>query len=509
VVLSENELEEWEFRKSMNPNASEHNHDMMAPDEMVKAWPVEVNDMIIQLARQRLQTHEIREAVKQHFPDITWNERRFYNRLTEERKRIRQRGVVERSQRLLLLSARLCSIVAANNEWTIYVESELQRLFENFCQLARLTPENINTLVDLQTDLIQLESLLSNTYRLSITNDGSRASNDDDILESPAKKRRSFARASSTSSASTGAPDSQKGIQMVYVPSYTLQIRSHIIRPSSDPMSSSSGHPGRHGYPEPPFNENGGGGGGGGGGSGSHDAHLQQRQQQQQQQHGHHQHGQQQAFGNSSSLFSLASPTSSSSSSSSIPFQRQHSIAQPGVPPPSQQQPQRVTSPQQSIHSPNGFIMSQSYHTPQPQQGNNNNTSNTNNNSNSNNSNSGDYGMTNTAGIPYNLQTSFSPYNIPSSTFTSPSELPFSFDSANQMMPMRGGNAERTEAQPERRQQVYGFFPNNVKEEPSNVDMLQRQQEYEQSNYRTFSQQQNYSLPMIRANEDPEETNWA
>lgn len=311
VVLSENEHEEWEFRKSMNPNASEHNHEMMSPEEMVKAWPIEVNEMIIQLARQRLQTHEIREAVKQQFPEISWNERRFYNRLTEERKRIRQRGVVERSQRLLMLSARLCSVIASNEEWAHCVENDLQRMFENFCQLARLTPENINTLVDLQADMIQIDTdrLISNTHRLSI---------EDEFMASPAKKRRSFAKGNDTlviqKQTSGNTDPTQKGIQMVHVPSYTIQVRSSLNRSLSESSHSSS----RRMFNHPSEFEN-------------------------------------QPFASSSSFFSLASPTSSSSSSSSMPILRQQQQQQGGRP---------VSSP---MNSPSEFIMSQTYQTPQPQ----------------------------------------------------------------------------------------------------------------------------------------------
>lgn len=426
--MSENEHEEWEFRKSMNPNASEHNHEMMSPEEMVKAWPTEVNEMIIQLARQRLQTHEIREAVKQQFPEISWNERRFYNRLTEERKRIRQRGVVERSQRLLMLSARLCSVIASNEEWAHCVESDLQRMFENFCQLARLTPENINTLVDLQADMIQIDTdrLISNTHRLSI---------EDEFIGSPAKKRRSFAKGSDTlviqKSGNTSDNATQKGIQMVYVPSYTIQVRSSLNRSLSESSNSSS----RRVFNNDSSFEN------------------------------------QQPFASSSSFFSLASPTSSSSSSSSIPFQR-HQI----------NQARPVTSP---INSPSEFMMSQSYQTPQPQ--------------------NDDYTNSTT-----NQNYSFSPYTIPTSAFTSPPELPFAFEPNM----MRHHEAESSNGQEDRRQ-VFGFFPNNVKEEPSHVDqqhMLQRQQqEYEQRMHRNFSQQQQqqqqgYVLPMIRSNQEPDES---
>jgi hypothetical protein len=488
-VLSENEQEEWEFRKSMNPNASEHNHEMMTPEEMVKAWPAEVNEMIIQLARQRLQTHEIREAVKHQFPDISWNERRFYNRLTEERKRIRQRGVVERSQRLLLLSARLCSVVANHEEWAFAVESDLQRMFENFCQLARLTPENINTLVDLQADMIQMDTdrLVSNTHRLSIC--GIHSDPDEEMMGSPAKKRRSFATRSSNSndttvvhkSGGTGAPETQKGIQMVHVPSYTIQVRSLLNRSNSESSVSSI----RRVYTESPFLDN------------QHHHHQQQQQQVQQQQ----------AFGSTSSFFSLASPTSSASSSSSMPFQQRHPMAH------TQQSTARVTSPQQSIHSPNEFMMSQSYQTQHPSQQQQQGDSYAISVSTTTTSIAPTVSTSNSnTGINYNMQTTFSPYTIPTSAFTTPPEqLPFGFDSVmgNRLTSSSNNNNDQ-------------FF-SQVKEDPTHVEqqqqaMLRQQQEYEQRMHRNFSQQQQqhqqqsggYSLPMIRANEDAsEEPHWS
>ncbi|KAI8090957.1 uncharacterized protein B0P05DRAFT_577506 [Gilbertella persicaria] len=489
VVLSENEHEEWEFRKSMNPNASEHNHDMMSPEEMVKAWPPEVNEMIIRLARQRLQTHEIREAVKQHFPDITWNERRFYNRLTEERKRIRQRGVVERAQRLLLLSARLCSIVANHEEWAFTVESDLQRMFENFRQLARLAPENVNTLVDLEPDMIQLDYpssnnnspaslFVANTQRLSITNDS-----EDDvtaIMASPAKKRRSVKSNTDTTvihnSKGNTAPETQKGIQMVHVPSYTIQIRSSSALHRSPPYETSANSMKRlYGEsspssfmdtqpPPPPLPPP-------------------------------------QAFGSSSSFFSLASPTSSSSSTSSMAFQSQrHTIVTRGI-----------TSPQQSMHSPNEFIMSQQpYQTPQPQQTQQHESStgshvgyttgsNANASAATNNNNDTAYPM------------SFPPYTIPTSAFaTTPPELPFSFE-AN-FIPQQQRSDRLTTNQE--------FF-NHIKEDSTQVEQQQsktmlNQHEYEHRMHRNnnFSQQQqqNYPLPMIRSgdnNSSVEENHWS
>ncbi|KAL0094247.1 hypothetical protein F4703DRAFT_1711403, partial [Phycomyces blakesleeanus] len=280
IVLSENEQEQWEFRKSLTATALEHNHEMMSPDEMVKAWPPEVSDMIIRLAQQRLQTHEIREAVKQNFPDITWNERRFYNRLTEERKRIRQRGVVDRSQRLLLLSARLCSVVAGNEGWAICVENDLVRMFDNFCQLTRLTPEAIESLVDMQQN--QIQSDMSGERSL-------QPHRLDHCSGTPAAKRRK---------SNFRSNESPKGTQVVTVPSYTLFVRSQPLRSPSDSSSQGS----RRTMADSPT------------GLESHSP----------------QNGPPTAFNGPSaaSFFALTSPTSSSSSTSNMAFSR-HRIDMP------------------------------------------------------------------------------------------------------------------------------------------------------------------------------------
>lgn len=299
VVLSENENKQWEFRKSMNPTASEHNHAMMTPDEMVTAWPIEVNNMIIQLARQKLQTHEIREAVRQTFPNITWNERRFYNRLTEERKRMRQRGVVERAQRLLILSGKLCSLVASNEEWTTIVEEDLKRMLEDFCQIARLPSENLSSLTDLQPQMIQFDSdgwVSAQHVKKESTEEGS-----------PTKKRRSSSKSVSDNNINHNSSESQKGVQLVYVPSYTLQL----YKPSEDNKKNYTRTP----LPQQcmPLNNS------------SHTA-----------------------FG-SSTFFPLASPTSSASSptSSSAPFKRQIPMPQSRI----------TTSPPQQAVAHNEYTM--------------------------------------------------------------------------------------------------------------------------------------------------------
>lgn len=498
--MSENEHEQWEFRKSMNPNASEHNHEMMSPDEMVKAWPTEVNDLIIQLARQRLQTHEIREAVKSQFPDITWNERRFYNRLTEERKRIKQRGVLDRSQRLLVMSARLCAVVASNEDWTAAVEIEMAKMLENYSQLSRLSSDAIASLSDLHPDMIYMDGTRQQQqqqqHHSASDNDSDRPSPDsmsDMAVDepSPTKKRKSM-----SSTTSTQVP---KGAQVVHIPNYTLYVRHQPMRSSSEPSThanvsntavAAAAAARRTFIASPPD--------------------LLSPQ---------HQIGTAAAaaaaaaFGQSSSL-PLASPTSSSSSStSSLSFQRGPSQQQHQQPPyPRRFDQQRVSSPMQhqsiSPHdAPPSFVtyhqshqheqhQTQQHHAAAaaaaaavtPAQNN--------------------YNVAQTVAYP---MASFAPFSAPST------EMPFGFDggmagsftpaaAAARATPMPG-SLERPEPthphdvtayrQQQQQSSSFGYYP--VKEEPMDQRMLLRDQRMQRN-----MSQQGY-MPMMRGPGDDQQ----
>jgi hypothetical protein len=387
VVLSENDQEQWEFRKSMNPNASEHNHEMMAPSEMIKAWPPEVNEMIIYLAQQRLQTHEIRDAVKQRFPLISWNERRFYNRLTEERKRIRQRNTTERTRRLILLASQLCAVVASNEEWSQCVEGDLQRMFENFCHLTRLTPEAITSLVDLQPDdPDRSPSSSTDTHRLSIgtlpDDDTDDSVNQGSLGSSLFKKRKTPGSNNTTRHPQTQSPpppaaaaaaamatSQKRGVQCVSIPAFNVYVRSQSLRASSESSQGS-----RRTWESAS--------GLGSPGSSSFIGNS----------------------GNNNGIFSLSSPTSSSSSSSSIPFRQQ---------PFRLDVQQRLTSPplNASPHDATSFVMPQQQQQQQQQQS---------------------YALTN---LTYNMQTSFSPYSISTPSFSSPNDMTYTLDNAQTATP--------------------------------------------------------------------------
>ncbi|KAI8331419.1 hypothetical protein EDC96DRAFT_527097 [Choanephora cucurbitarum] len=138
IVLFENSKETWEFRKSQNSDAYIHNHPLLKPEEIKKEWPREVSEKIFELARQRLPTNEIRQQVREQYPDISWDDRRFYNRLSEERQKMKQRDTAMRTIRLVNLSAQICMVNAGSEDLSHYVESKLMALLEDTCKFANV-----------------------------------------------------------------------------------------------------------------------------------------------------------------------------------------------------------------------------------------------------------------------------------------------------------------------------------------------------------------------------------
>jgi hypothetical protein len=262
--LAENEFSEWVFRKSLNPNASEHNHQLQ--DAL---WP-EVHDRIVQLVRQNTKDDDIRDTIKSQFPDIVWDEPRFLNDLKAERKRLRQKGVTERVQRLIMASTRLCSVVAANEDWAACVEGDLVKMLESYRQLMRIPNHTLEAMVDLELDMIHSEI------------DKSRRQSTEDMVT--VKKRKA-------------AISEDQSVQIMTVPNYTLFIRSQPLRSLSEPSSQN-----RRAFTDLV--------------AASTSASSMQRQQQQQQQRQQQQHLNT-PFG-VSTVFNLTSPVSSPSSTSSI-----------------------------------------------------------------------------------------------------------------------------------------------------------------------------------------------
>ncbi|ORE08187.1 hypothetical protein BCV72DRAFT_334637 [Rhizopus microsporus var. microsporus] len=142
VVLFENEGR-WEFRKSLNPEAGKHNHELMHPDEIERSWPKEVTDLICELARLRMTTQDIRTRVQAQFPHIHWNERRFYNRLSEERQKIKQRDTTERTHDLCQFWSKICALTTGNEELTQFVKGELSTLYQILSEAAQVDDSSL------------------------------------------------------------------------------------------------------------------------------------------------------------------------------------------------------------------------------------------------------------------------------------------------------------------------------------------------------------------------------
>ncbi|KAI9480836.1 MAG: hypothetical protein EXX96DRAFT_564305 [Benjaminiella poitrasii] len=141
VVLFENEDKKWEFRKSMNPHADKHNHELMRPEEVERSWPKEVTEFISELTRQRMATQDIRIQVQERFPDLHWNERRFYNRISEERQRMKVRESIARTHHLNNLWTKLCMATAGNEDLFQFVKQELVMLFQSICETVQMDPQ--------------------------------------------------------------------------------------------------------------------------------------------------------------------------------------------------------------------------------------------------------------------------------------------------------------------------------------------------------------------------------
>lgn len=118
----------------------------MRPEEIEKGWPKEVLDAIRELAQERLTTSEIRAQIQQRFPDISWNERRFYNRLSEERQKIRRRETVERAYQLTTLYSKVCMAAAGCEELTDFAYQHTKRLLQTICNMAHISTESLDAL---------------------------------------------------------------------------------------------------------------------------------------------------------------------------------------------------------------------------------------------------------------------------------------------------------------------------------------------------------------------------
>ncbi|OZJ04347.1 hypothetical protein BZG36_02364 [Bifiguratus adelaidae] len=133
IVLFENDQGLWEFRKSNNSLASEHNHELQAPESIPRPWPPAVVQRIAFYASKSLGTTEIRQIIQSEFPNITWDERRFYNRLSDERKKLKNRDTEGRVCQVMFTAARIASISSEHNAFQRAM-SRLESLLAELCE---------------------------------------------------------------------------------------------------------------------------------------------------------------------------------------------------------------------------------------------------------------------------------------------------------------------------------------------------------------------------------------
>ncbi|KAF9897036.1 hypothetical protein BX616_006307, partial [Lobosporangium transversale] len=148
ITLFQQESKHWVFRKAMNPASMTHNHPLISPDDIRQPWPQAVFDRIAYYARQRnLTTSDTRERIKEDFPDLIWDERRFYNRLTEERKQIKLRDSESRVFSTMELAARVASLASADPTLSYKVTSSLENVLVEICEQLRIDPAGANSRV--------------------------------------------------------------------------------------------------------------------------------------------------------------------------------------------------------------------------------------------------------------------------------------------------------------------------------------------------------------------------
>ncbi|KAG0264157.1 hypothetical protein DFQ27_001391 [Actinomortierella ambigua] len=148
ITLFQQESKQWVFRKAMNPASMVHNHPLTSPDDIRQPWPQGVFDRISFYANQRnLTTAETRERIKEEFPDLVWDERRFYNRLTEERKQIKLRDSETRVFSTMDLAAKVASLASADPTLSYKVTSSLENVLVEICEQLRIDPAGASSRV--------------------------------------------------------------------------------------------------------------------------------------------------------------------------------------------------------------------------------------------------------------------------------------------------------------------------------------------------------------------------
>ncbi|KAI8149187.1 hypothetical protein BJV82DRAFT_590955 [Fennellomyces sp. T-0311] len=221
----------------------------MRPEDIDRNWPKKVIDLIYELARTNLATADIRAKVQAEFPDISWNERRFYNRLSEERQKIRHREAAVRARRLTNVWGQVCMAAAGNEELSEYVETEITKLLYATCQMAKLDPQTLRQPMfageleppteQSQTAQVASSSSSSSSVPPHVSSPLQSQSGSGDLpsptLPPPPKRKGSQSKQKAPAQSSTAPPvskppDPPKGFTTVVIPEHTYFVKIHSQR---------------------------------------------------------------------------------------------------------------------------------------------------------------------------------------------------------------------------------------------------------------------------------------
>ncbi|KAI7905878.1 uncharacterized protein BX663DRAFT_497976 [Cokeromyces recurvatus] len=174
IILCKTVLSEWIFKQSNISTINEHNHELSSGVNITKLkiltentndnlqLPIEIQEQIKQLLYQNsnMQTDKIYETIKQQLQLLSKGtldcnkEREFYNYVTKIRKQLKEEEITKGIQQLILVSTRLCSIIASNKIWTTCVANELTNMIEDYQQILGLSNQELDQIVSLQPDMI-------------------------------------------------------------------------------------------------------------------------------------------------------------------------------------------------------------------------------------------------------------------------------------------------------------------------------------------------------------------
>ncbi|KAI8377017.1 hypothetical protein BD560DRAFT_445526 [Blakeslea trispora] len=179
--------------------------------------PQQIQYRIDQLLAENPSRADIQDIIQLEFPD-------YKGDLPISAK------IAGRIQKLIMASTRLCSVVAANEDWASCVENDLLRMVENYRQSFKLPQQALDELVDLNPMAIYSNIDHTTTQKASAVTRRSAGKNEALPLK---HRQKSLSRKRKT----TMLPSEHLSVA---IPDCTMYVRSQPLRSLSEPSSQQS-----------------------------------------------------------------------------------------------------------------------------------------------------------------------------------------------------------------------------------------------------------------------------